>query len=79
MENKHDTEHNCHFLTQSTVKKEYKKQTEKKSTMGERLEQKVELQRKQGGRKAFPCTTHSSVDHQHRKTFCALKYYGVIA
>ncbi|CAM9529130.1 unnamed protein product, partial [Laminaria digitata] len=40
------------------------------SMLGEGLE-KVELQRKQGGR--FPGTTNSSIDQQHRTTFYALK------
>ena len=40
---------------------------------GQGLE-KVELQRKQDGREAFPGTTHSSMDRQRRATFYALKY-----
>ena len=40
---------------------------------GEGLE-KVELQREQGGREAFPGTTNRGIDQQHRTTFYALKY-----
>ena len=34
---------------------------------------KVEPQRKQDGRDAFPGTIHSSIDQQHRTTFYALE------
>ena len=43
------------------------------SMFGEGLE-KVELQREQGGREAFPGTTNRGIDQQHRTTFYALKY-----
>ena len=40
---------------------------------GERLG-KVGVKRGQNGREAFPGTTNSSIDQQHRTTFCALKH-----
>ena len=35
---------------------------------------KVVVQRGQDGKEAFPGTTNSCIDQQHRATFCALKH-----
>ena len=41
---------------------------------GEGLEEVETLQKERDGRDSLLCTTGSSVDQQHRTTFCALKH-----